>query len=55
VLAAADHSESGIVTDVPTAVHDRPDYEDNLTLDLAAEVGAPIVVSNDADRGLRRH
>jgi predicted nucleic acid-binding protein len=26
-----------------------PDHDDNLILDLAAEVGAPLVVSNDTD------
>jgi predicted nucleic acid-binding protein len=26
-----------------------PDHDDNLILDLAAEVGAPFVVSNDTD------
>lgn len=30
-------------------VHDCPDHEDNLVLDLAAEVGALFVVSGDAD------
>ena len=30
-------------------VHDCPDHEDNLILDLAAEVGALIVVSDDTD------
>jgi predicted nucleic acid-binding protein len=49
LLSAAEHSGGGIVTDVPRTVHDRPDHEDNLTLDLAAEVGALIVVSNDTD------
>jgi len=29
--------------------HDCPDHEDNLILDLAAEVGALLVVSNDTD------
>jgi predicted nucleic acid-binding protein len=27
-----------------------PDHEDNLILDLAAEVGALLIVSNDTDR-----
>jgi len=30
-------------------VHDCPDHEDNLILDLAAEVGALLIVSNDTD------
>jgi predicted nucleic acid-binding protein len=38
-----------MVTGVPRTVHDCPDHEDNLILDLAAEVGALIVVSNDTD------
>ena len=33
----------------PRTVHDCPDHEDNLVLDLAAEVGALLVVSEDAD------
>ena len=46
---AAGHSGGGIVADVPRTVHDCPDHEDNLILDLAAEVGALLVVSNDTD------
>lgn len=49
LLSAAEQSGGGIVTDVPRTVHDCPDHEDNLVLDLAAEVGALIVVSNDTD------
>lgn len=49
LLAAAEHSGGGIVTDVPRTVHDCPDHEDNLILDLAVDVGALIVVSNDTD------
>jgi predicted nucleic acid-binding protein len=49
LLSAAEHSGGGMVTDVPGTVHDCPDHEDNLILDLAAEVGALIVVSNDTD------
>ena len=30
-------------------MHDCPDHEDNLILDLAAEVGAMLIVSNDTD------
>lgn len=33
----------------PRTVHDCADHEDNLVLDLAGEVGALIVVSDDAD------
>lgn len=49
LLSAAEHSGGGIETNVPRSVHDCPDHEDNLVLDLAAEVGALIVVSNDTD------
>ena len=49
LLSAADHSGGGLVADVPRTVHDCPDHEDNQILDLAAEVGALIVVSNDTD------
>jgi predicted nucleic acid-binding protein len=37
------------VTDVPRIVHDGPDHQDNLILDLVAEVGALLIVSNDPD------
>ena len=47
VVMAADHSGGGIVADVPRTVHDCPGHEDNLILDLAAEVGALLIVSND--------
>jgi predicted nucleic acid-binding protein len=49
LVAAAEHSGGGLVVDVPRTVHDCADHEDNLVLDLAAEVGALIVVSNDTD------
>jgi predicted nucleic acid-binding protein len=49
VVAAAEHSGGGVVAEVPRTVHDCPDYEDNMILDLAAEVGALIIVSNDTD------
>ena len=49
VVMAADHSGGGIVADVPRTVHDCPGHEDNLILDLAAEVGALLIVSNDTD------
>ena len=39
----------GGVIDPDRTVHDCPDYEDNLILDLAADVGALIIVSDDAD------
>ena len=49
VMTAAEHSGGGVLDGVPRTVHDCPDHEDNLILDLAAEVGALIVVSNDTD------
>jgi predicted nucleic acid-binding protein len=49
LVVAAEHSGGGLIADVPRIVHDCPDHEDNLILDLAAEVGALIVVSNDTD------
>jgi len=49
LTSAAEHSGGGVLTEVPRTVHDCPDHEDNLVLDLAAEVGALIVVSNDTD------
>ncbi|HEV2372964.1 MAG TPA: PIN domain-containing protein [Streptosporangiaceae bacterium] len=49
LTTAAEHSGGGTLTDVPRTVHDCADYEDNMVLDLAAEVGAMLVVSNDTD------
>jgi predicted nucleic acid-binding protein len=49
VVSAAQHSGGGIVAEVPRSVHECPDHEDNLILDLAAEVGALILMSNDSD------
>jgi len=49
ITAAAEHSGGGLLTDVPRTMHDCPDHEDNLILDLAAEVGAMLIVSNDTD------
>jgi predicted nucleic acid-binding protein len=48
LVAIAEHSE-GEVLDPPRTVHDCPDQEDNLILDLAVEVGALLIVSNDVD------
>jgi len=45
----ARQSGGGVLNDVPRSVHDCADYEDNLILDLAAEIGAILVVSNDTD------
>jgi predicted nucleic acid-binding protein len=44
----AEASGGGVLTP-PRTVHDCTDHEDNLVLDLAAEVGALLVVSEDAD------
>ena len=49
IVTAAEHSGGGIVADVPRTVHDCPGHEDNLILDLAAEVGALLIVSDDTD------
>jgi predicted nucleic acid-binding protein len=49
LLAAAEHSGGGLITDVPRTVHDCADHQENLVLDLAAEAGALIVASNDTD------
>ncbi|HEV2254522.1 MAG TPA: PIN domain-containing protein [Streptosporangiaceae bacterium] len=46
---AAEHSGGGLLTEVPRTVHDCPDHEDNLVLDLAVEVGAMLIVSNNTD------
>jgi predicted nucleic acid-binding protein len=44
----ADASGGGVL-DPPRTVHDCRDHEDNLVLDLAAEVGALLIVSEDTD------
>jgi predicted nucleic acid-binding protein len=44
----AEASGGGVLTP-PRTVHDCTDHEDNLVLDLAAEVGALLIVSEDAD------
>jgi predicted nucleic acid-binding protein len=44
----ADSSGSGVLQP-PRTVHDCADHEDNLVLDLAAEVGALLIVSDDTD------
>jgi predicted nucleic acid-binding protein len=49
VVSAAEHSGGGLIAEVPRTVRESADHEDNLTLDLAAEVGAFIIVSNDTD------
>lgn len=47
LIEMADASGGGVLAPGRT-VHDCPDHEDNLVLDLAAEVGALFVVSGDA-------
>jgi predicted nucleic acid-binding protein len=48
LIEMADASGGGVMTPRRT-VHDCADHEDNLVLDLAAEVGALLIVSEDAD------
>jgi predicted nucleic acid-binding protein len=48
LVEMADASGGGVLTP-PRTVHDCPDHEDNLVLDLAVEVGALLIVSEDAD------
>jgi predicted nucleic acid-binding protein len=48
LIEMAEASGGGLLTP-PRTVHDCPDHEDNLVLDLAAEVGALLIVSEDAD------
>ncbi|XVQ11367.1 PIN domain-containing protein [Spirillospora sp. CA-255316] len=48
LVAITEHS-GGYVIDPPRTVHDCPDHEDILILDLANDIGALLVVSNDVD------
>ena len=48
ILDVIDHSGGGVVNP-PVAIHDCRDHEDNRILDLAVEVGALLVVSDDVD------
>jgi putative PIN family toxin of toxin-antitoxin system len=48
VVNVAEHSGGGVV-DPPSTVHDCRDHEDNRILDLAVEVGAMLLVSDDTD------
>jgi predicted nucleic acid-binding protein len=48
LVQVADHSGGGVV-DPPVQVGDCPDREDNRILDLALEVGALLIVSDDVD------
>ena len=49
VLAELAESSGGATVNPPRTVHDCPDHEDNLVLDLAAVVGALLIVSDDTD------
>lgn len=49
VLIEIAEASGGDLIDPPRSVHDCRDHEDNLVLDLAAEVGAFIIVSDDTD------
>ena len=49
ILVEMAEASGGGVLAPPRTVHDCPDHEDNLVLDLAAEVGALLIVSEDAD------
>ena len=49
VLAEMAGASGGGITDPPRTVGDYADWEDNRILDLAAAVGAFLVVSADAD------
>lgn len=49
VLTELAYASGGGVLDPPRTVHDCSDHEDNLILDLAADVGALIIVSDDSD------
>jgi hypothetical protein len=48
-LAEMAEASGGGITDPPQTVGDCPDWEDNRILDLAAAVGAFLIVSADAD------
>jgi predicted nucleic acid-binding protein len=48
-LGGSRAQRGGLLAEVPRTVHDCPDHEDNLVLDLAAEVGAMLIVSNETD------
>lgn len=48
LVEMAEASDGGVLTP-PRTVHDCPDHEDNLVLDLAAEVGALLIISEDTD------
>jgi hypothetical protein len=47
---ATERSGEDIVADVPETAHGCPGREDDLIFDLAAEVGALLIVSSESDR-----
>jgi len=49
VLAEMAEASGGGIADPPQTVGDCPDWEDNRILDLAAAVGAFLIVSADTD------
>jgi predicted nucleic acid-binding protein len=49
ILSEMANASDGGVLIPPRTVHDCRDHEDNQVLDLAAEVGALLIVSEDAD------
>jgi predicted nucleic acid-binding protein len=49
ILAEMAEASGGGTLTPPRSVHDCPEHEDNLVLDLAAEVGALLIVSEDTD------
>ena len=49
VIAEVAEASGGGITDPPQTVGDCPDWEDNRILDLAAAVGAFLIVSADTD------
>jgi predicted nucleic acid-binding protein len=49
ILVEMAEASGGGVLRPPRTAHDCPDHEDNLVLDLVAEAGALILVSEDVD------
>ena len=49
ILTEISDESGGGVLDPGRSVFDCDDYEDNMILDLAAEIGALMIVSDDAD------
>lgn len=49
ILGEIADTSGGGVLDPPRTVHDCADHVDNLILDLAADVGALLIVSDDTD------